>query len=152
MTHRVRLLALCLCISLCIGSHTLLFAAEPLQASGFSTLTGDAKNGVQFTCPKACFISAGAIDQNVDALQVSGKITGSGSIGYGFLVGTQFVPGEMEPLSAHTPTERTYDFSHAAVYGRLPKDTLLALVFIGDTATADLRFAPLRFSLSERIL
>lgn len=123
--------------------------APPTTIQGFDSYTQSAE-GIRFSCKKQCFVVLGSLGIN-DYLSWSGKISGSGSVGYGFLNGQQIIPGEFRPISSGMTMRDRMIFSHNQYYSQIPKEMPIVAVMNGEMEASDFSFILGELTPSEAV-
>lgn len=108
----------------------------PHTTQGFESYIESAE-GTQFSCKKQCFIVLGALE-SADYLSWLGNISGSGSVGYGFVNGQQIIPGEFRSITPNMTINERMSFSDNQYYSQIPKELPIVIVINGEIATQGL--------------
>jgi hypothetical protein len=99
----------------------------PLQ-QGFSVYQNHS-GSVNFSCQSECLAVLDKFSGK-DVLHIKGEVQGNGTLGYGFLVGQQVIPGEFIEVSSPFVDEERL-FSHASYFSQIPKDAQIVLIVQG---------------------
>lgn len=119
------------------------------QQQGFSEFQEDV-GGVRFVCDNQCFLLVGSLEW--DYISLRWRITGSGMMGYGFLVGQQIVPGEIFQVSDSALLDKQFVFRDLSFFSQIPKDAQLVLLAQGQVMWNDLLFSFGAYSFFNKIL
>lgn len=119
------------------------------QQQGFSEFQEDV-GGVRFVCDNQCFLLVGSLEW--DYISLRWRITGSGMMGYGFLVGQQIVPGEIFQVSDSALLDKQFVFRDLSFFSQIPKDAQLVLLAQGQVMWNDLLFSFGAYSFFNEIL
>ena len=120
----------------CFSSVSWAEAPVSRTTQGFETYAESGK-GIEFSCKNQCFILLGGKGDN-DYIAWSGKITGSGSVGYGFLNGQQIIPGEFRTVISEMKMNERMLFSDNQYYSQIPKEFPTVIVINGEIVARDI--------------
>ncbi|OIP53005.1 hypothetical protein AUK10_03045 [Candidatus Gracilibacteria bacterium CG2_30_37_12] len=122
---------------------------SPHQTQGFESYM-ESVTGTQFSCKKQCFIMLEGMGIN-DYLSWLGDISGSGSIGYGFLNGQQIIPGEFRSISTNIVMNDRMLFSDNQYYSQIPKNLPIVIIVNGEIQSKNLLVQQMEYTLNESI-
>lgn len=131
--RRMRIAGILLASIVCIVYTGSIYAQSNRKQQGFSTFNL-AGNTATFSCETQCVIVLDTLAQ-WDSITLKWKLIGQGTAGYGFLVGSQFVPGTLQNIQGGAEFDGKYYFSDIPQFGSLPKTALIAFLVQGSLSS-----------------
>lgn len=125
-------------------------AVAPHQNQGFETYS-ESSVWTRFNCKKQCFIILWGMGQS-EYIKLRGQISGSGSIGYGFLNGQQIIPGEFRSVTSRMTMNDKILFSNNQYFSQIPKELPIVIVISGEVASDNIAMNLWNLTFGETIV
>lgn len=121
----------------------LLFAAFPsfaaYQQQGFSQFQ-ELDGNMNFVCTGQCFALIGPMAWS-DTISLDGSFQGNWTVGYGFVVGQQIVPGDTVSVNANSTITQQFSFSTLPFYSQLPQEAQVVFIVQGGVTWSQVHVA-----------
>lgn len=111
-----------------VAALSLIGITSAYNQQGFSEYNEGADGSMTFSCGSQCAVLLDDL-AGKEVLSINGEITGSGSIGYGYLVGQTVYPANLTPFSSETNGAQ-WSFNEDAIYSQVAGQEGAKVVFL----------------------